>query len=118
MAHDASVPQWSLSDRLRKIRRDRHLTQEQIAHTLGVNPPTWSAWESGRTRPHDVVELASAIERAYGVPAAWVLGVLGDVPAQRNYGRRATDHARPTPEVWQRMAVNMLGGQVLARTSR
>lgn len=93
------VPQWSLADRLRKIRRDRHLTQEQIAHELGVKAVTWSAWEAGRTRPHDVVGLAGSLEQRYGVPAAWTLGVLNSVPVQRkatdngtiNWGRRQTD---------------------------
>jgi len=83
MTHDSAmpnpvgnVPQWQLSDRLRKIRRDRHLTQDEIAQALGVKPVTWSAWEAGRTRPHDVVELAVAIENTYGIPASWTLGVL------------------------------------------
>lgn len=93
MAHNfLGIPQWTLADRLRKIRRDRHLTQEQMADALGIKAVTWSAWESGRTRPHDVVELAGHIERVFGVPAAWTLGVLtspptntsGDgIPAQR-----------------------------------
>jgi transcriptional regulator with XRE-family HTH domain len=70
------VPTWTLSDRLRKIRRDRHLTQEQMARSLDVQPATWAAWESGRTRPQDVIELAGQIEKRFGVPAAWTLGVL------------------------------------------
>lgn len=94
MTHNLSgVPSWSLCDRLRKVRRDRHLTQEQMAAALGVKAVTWSSWESGRTRPHDVVGLASSIELRFGVPAAWVLGVLtspptqtGEIPAQRANG--------------------------------
>lgn len=98
MAHN--LPQWTLADRLRKIRRDRHLTQDQIAAQLGVKPVTWAAWEAGRTRPHDVVELAGLIERTYGVPAAWTLGVLSPpdssntnpvgIPVQPR--RRASDY--------------------------
>lgn len=94
MTHNPSgVPSWSLADRLRKVRRDRHLTQEQMAAALGVKAVTWSSWESGRTRPHDVVGLASSIELTFGVPAAWVLGVLtsppsqtGEIPLQRSSG--------------------------------
>jgi transcriptional regulator with XRE-family HTH domain len=70
------LPEWSLADRLRKIRRDRHMTQEEFAHELGVKAVTLAAWESGRNRPDDVLELAVAIERRFGVPAAWTLGVL------------------------------------------
>lgn len=101
MAHN--LPQWTLADRLRKIRRDRHLTQEEVAAALDIKPVTWSAWEAGRTRPHDVVELATRIELTYGVPAAWTLGVLSPpnatnpigIPVQRapgqNHGRRWDD---------------------------
>ena len=113
MAHNASsLPQWTLADRLRKIRRDRHMTQDEFADVLGVKAVTLSAWEAGRTRPHDVVELAGEIERRFGVPAAWTLGVLTTpgaltngaegIPAQRrtglppvppsnHYGRRWND---------------------------
>jgi transcriptional regulator with XRE-family HTH domain len=97
----SDVPQWTLADRLRKIRRDRHLTQEQMAHELGVKGVTWSAWEAGRTRPHDVVELAGLIEQRFGVPAAWTLGVLNQShPTPRkaadngtiHWGRRQSDY--------------------------
>jgi transcriptional regulator with XRE-family HTH domain len=92
------VPEWNLADRLRKIRRDRHLTQEQIATELGIKPVTWAAWESGRNHPDHVLDVAVAIERRYGVPAAWTLGVLytqdrrtrGSTPEQR-FRRRWTD---------------------------
>jgi transcriptional regulator with XRE-family HTH domain len=112
MAHNASpggLPVWSLSDRLRKIRRDRHLTQDEFAQALGVKREALSAWEAGRTRPHDVVELAVIIENTYGIPASWTLGVLSGpdqsatnpmgIPVQRpggggpNHGRRWTDMA-------------------------
>jgi transcriptional regulator with XRE-family HTH domain len=90
------LPTWTLADRLRKIRRDRHLTQEAIAKELGITGVAWAAWEAGRTRPRDVIELAAAIERRYGVPAAWTLGVLNsfdrrhqNVPTQQR--RRWTD---------------------------
>lgn len=94
----SSVPEWNLADRLRKIRRDRHLTQEKIAAELGYKPGAWAAWEADRTHPQDVLGLAVAIERRYGVPAAWTLGVLGgvdrrrgEVTPKRGFHRRWTD---------------------------
>jgi len=86
------VPSWSLADRLRKVRRDEGMTQEEMAHALGVKPVTLGSWESGRNRPDDVVGLASRIESLYGVPAAWLLGVL-------TYGRRATDTEEDHPRL-------------------
>jgi transcriptional regulator with XRE-family HTH domain len=78
------------------------MTQSEIATALGIKETTWSAWEAGRTRPHDVVELAGRLEQQYGVPAAWTLGVLNNsfvAPTPRkamdngtvNWGRRQTD---------------------------
>lgn len=89
------VPEWQLSDRLRKIRRDRGLKQDEIARELGITAQAWSAWEAGRNRPKDVVSLAAQIERRYGVPASWTLGVLNverrqqNIPTQQR--RRWTD---------------------------
>lgn len=111
----SDVPQWTLADRLRKIRRDRGLTQEQMAQEIGVKPVTLSAWEAGRTRPHDVVELAGLIEQRFGVPAAWTLGVLNnnfDPPKPRKaldngtvrWGRRQTDFlTRPKIRIERRI---------------
>ena len=83
MTHNGSVPEWNLADRLRKIRRDRHMTQEQIAAELGIKAVTWSSWEADRTHPQDVLGLAVAIERRFGVPASWTLGILGGVDRRR-----------------------------------
>lgn len=94
----SGVPEWNFADRLRKIRRDRHLTQEEFAERLGVKPVTFSAWEAGRSRPHDITEIAQTIERVFGVPAAWTLGVLEPAPERRRsevpeprFRRRWTD---------------------------
>lgn len=107
MAHNASLPEWNLADRLRKVRRDNHLTQDQMARALGIKTVTWGAWEAGRTHPNDVVTLATAIERRFGVPAAWVLGVLGS--------RRADDvsiptRARVTGRQWDSLAPDFSTG--------
>jgi transcriptional regulator with XRE-family HTH domain len=68
-------PQWSLGDRLRKVRRELQWSQEELANAIGVKPTTLGAWESGRNSPDDPVYLARKIEIITGVPAAWLLGV-------------------------------------------
>lgn len=99
MPHNASpswVPQWSLADRLRKIRRDSRMSQEDFAQALGVKPTTYAAWEAGRNEPERILELAQIIEDTFDVPAVWTLGLM-DRP--RNLGdeaayvprRRSTD---------------------------
>lgn len=76
------VPQWSLADRLRKIRRDSHLSQDDFAHAIGVKPTTYAAWEAGRNSPERILELAGIIEDTFDVPAAWLLGLM-DRPSVR-----------------------------------
>jgi transcriptional regulator with XRE-family HTH domain len=46
---------------VRGIRRARGLTQEQLAHALGVTFSTVNGWENGRHRP--IPALVSALER-------------------------------------------------------
>lgn len=75
-----SIPQWTVGDRLRKIRREYlgKMTQHQIAVLLEMrSPEQYSAWESGRTNPphRELQSVARRIELLTGVPAAWVLGV-------------------------------------------
>jgi transcriptional regulator with XRE-family HTH domain len=88
-----------MADRLRKIRRDSKMSQEDFAHVLGIKPTTWAAWESGRNHPERVLELANLIEERLDVPAAWLLGLLDNRPtrtgdmvaAMQPQRRRATD---------------------------
>lgn len=89
------VPQWSLSDRLRKIRRDSHLSQEDFAHMLGIKTTTYASWESGRNQPERVLELAALVEDTFDVPAAWTLGLM-DRPARRT-DTNEMPAVRPTP---------------------
>ena len=56
------IPTWDFSDRLRKIRREvAHLTQEQMAAELGASQRAYAAWETGRTKPDDIVAVAKRI---------------------------------------------------------
>lgn len=114
MTHNSSgsLPEWTLADRLRKIRRDRHMTQEQIATELGIKAVTWSSWESDRTHPADVLGLAVNIERRFGVPAAWTLGILGTVERRGQGGPPAAEH-RSFRRRWTD-AFGVSGGGVVA----
>jgi len=41
----------SLSDRIRRLRKQRGLTQQQLADAFGINKASVAEWESGRTGP-------------------------------------------------------------------
>src|SRR5437764_358476 len=94
------IPTWDLSDRLRKVRRDSHLSQRDFAYALGLKETTLAAYESGRNVPQRLLDLAARVESAFDVPAAWLLGVMpeqrptrqGDrVAPMGHQRRRATD---------------------------
>lgn len=70
-------PEWTVADRLRRIRRDTGMTQGAFASRLQVKPERYSAWESGRNQPpmDDFLAVAKRIELAFGVAAEWTLGL-------------------------------------------
>ena len=61
-----------LAENIRRLRRDRHLTQEQLAEVLGVAVGTVSKWESGSSTP----DLALIMELAdfFGTSVDVLLG--------------------------------------------
>lgn len=89
------MPEWTLADRLRKIRRERHLSQDEFARLLDVKPTTYGAWETGRNSPDDVIEMARRVEKATGVPAAWTLGVFAPLDTRTSSG--GDTHRLPAP---------------------
>ena len=79
------VPEWDFSDRLRKIRREvAHLTQEQMAAELGTTQRAYAAWESGRTKPDDIVAVAKRIGLRWRIPPAWTLGLDDNITPPPN----------------------------------
>ncbi|WP_329564646.1 helix-turn-helix transcriptional regulator [Kitasatospora sp. NBC_01266] len=55
-----------VGDRIRRMRRDRHLSQEKLAEMTGVDRQTIGFYELGRTSP--TLDQLVAISRALGVP--------------------------------------------------
>lgn len=76
-------PAWTYGDRLRKVRRDRHLTQIQLAELLHVTAKAVDAWECDRNKPRDVVGLSTRIEDQFGLPRGWMLGYADGLPEEQ-----------------------------------
>lgn len=74
---------WTIGDKFRKIRRVHHLTQDQFAAAIGVNSKSLAAWENDAWQPRGMVAIAKRIELAFGVPAAWTLGLDEAVDATK-----------------------------------
>jgi transcriptional regulator with XRE-family HTH domain len=69
-------PTWDFSDRLRKIRREvAGMTQEEMATELGTSQRAYAAWETGRTKPDDIVAVAKRIAIRWRISPAWTLGI-------------------------------------------
>lgn len=56
------VPRWTWGDRVRKVRRDLNLNQDEFAQLLSVTQKTIASWETGSRTPRDSVALAQVIE--------------------------------------------------------
>ena len=72
------VPTWTLGDKLRRIRRDVHMSQSEFAAVLGVGDKRYGAWESDTNAPPATVLLnvAKRIELRFGRDAGlWLLGM-------------------------------------------
>ena len=64
-----------LGQRLRELRRERGLTQHQVADRLGVTASVVSAYEGGLRQPS--YEVLIKLVRLYGVSADYLLGISG-----------------------------------------
>ncbi len=62
-----------LSENIKKLRREREITQEDLAEMLGVSPQSVSHWECGRTMP-DVTQLP-VLANVFEVTTDELLGV-------------------------------------------
>lgn len=75
------IPRWTFGDRVRKARRELHMSQAELAHQLSdhlgasMSPQTIGSWESAYSNPSDVVETARALQHVTGIPAEWFLGL-------------------------------------------
>lgn len=62
--------------RLKKLRKEKELTQKEIAPLLGIKQNTYSDWETGKSEPNleNVVKLAEIL----GITTDFLLGVSDD----------------------------------------
>lgn len=72
MSESATIPEWSLPERLGKARQTAGLTPLEMASRLGVTDRTVRNWESGATRVTKAQVIAYAAVTK--VPAAWIEG--------------------------------------------
>jgi transcriptional regulator with XRE-family HTH domain len=94
------VPEWDLSDRLRKSRLLVGMTQKEFAQMLNISVPSYTQWECGNNGPRNVVQVAQTIQAVTGISAAWILGL--DLPPEIGPGMPMAPHSmseRPSNQV-------------------
>jgi transcriptional regulator with XRE-family HTH domain len=67
----ATIPEWTIQDRLRKAREEAGMTQRELADAIEVAKTTVSNYEAGATTHHRGIVL-TAWARATGVPSEWL----------------------------------------------
>ena len=89
-----------IGEKIRKLRREKNLTQEEVAQHLGISFQSVSKWERGDGYPD--ITLLPALARYFGVTADELLG-MGEIAGRERYeainreweeNRRAGRHAR------------------------
>lgn len=70
--HPATVPTWTLGDRLRKAREHAGLKQTELADEIGIGRSSIINYESDKAVPPRPVLLAWAVRCA--VPYEWLTG--------------------------------------------
>lgn len=86
-AEDLEDIEWTLGERIRKVRRVLGLEQDEFGQLFGVSAKAVSTWEGDHNKPRDLMAFAAEIERlgreqGKRVTAAWLLmgSGLGDLP--------------------------------------
>ena len=91
--------QENLGERIARIRRERRLTQSQLAERLYVTPQAVSKWERGLSLPD--AEMLGRIARVLGVGTDELLGLTAAAPppagAPKRSGGRRGGSVRPSP---------------------
>lgn len=69
------VPAWTLGDRFRKARQIAGMDQRAFAQQLGCSPGAIAQWETGVSKPRELVVVANHVQAITGVAASWLLGI-------------------------------------------
>jgi len=70
----------SIGSRIAKLRRDKGITQDQLAERMGVSPQAVSKWENGIACPD--ISLLPALAGFFGISIDELLTGNGHTPAQ------------------------------------
>jgi transcriptional regulator with XRE-family HTH domain len=86
-------PKVGFDARLRLIRLDyadrvgHRVNQDEMADALGVKRGTYRGWESGNSRPADLIAFAQRVYDVTGADPAWLLDVAENIDPNPSGGQ-------------------------------
>ena len=102
-----------VGQRLRDLRKQHGMNQEDAAHAVGVAVKTWSNWERGATAPYD--SNWKKIGDTFGVDPA---SIIGTPPAPLGLGHNPAGNPGETPDSDLSQQVADLQNQVDAQDAK
>lgn len=117
ISQDERVFFVALGSRIAQHRKDSHITQVQLAETLGVSQPTMNAYELGQRRVP--VSALPTLARTLGVSLEELLGESDAAAKKRGPApklQQQVERLAQLPKAQQRVVMQMLDG-VLAQAA-
>lgn len=117
ISQDERVFFVALGSRIAQYRKDSHITQVQLAETLGVSQPTMNAYELGQRRVP--VSALPTLARTLGVSLEELLGESDAAAKKRGPTpklQQQVERLAQLPKAQQRVVMQMLDG-VLAQAA-
>lgn len=108
-----------LGSRIAQRRKDSHLTQVQLAETLGISQPTMNAYELGRRRVP--VSALPVLAKSLGVGLEELLGESQAATKKRGPApklQQQVERLARLPKAQQRVVMQMLDGVLAQAGSR
>ena len=81
-----------LSDELKRLRKERQLTQSQLAEALNVSQSTIASWENGTRTP--TTDFLPILADFYNISTDQLLGMINDGPDNDQTSLPKTEEAR------------------------
>lgn len=75
----------TFNERLRTLRKEKGLTQKEIANEIGIKQNTYSDWETGRTEPNIeyIIKLANMLKVPTDFLLNGTLEYIGEIKNRR-----------------------------------
>jgi transcriptional regulator with XRE-family HTH domain len=108
-----------LGNRIARLRKDSHITQVQLAETLGVSQPALNAYELGQRRVP--VSALPVLAKALGVGLEELLGESQAATKKRGPApklQQQVERLARLPKAQQRVVMQMLDGVLAQAGSR